>query len=136
MKYLLDTNALIHLFQAKEPINSKVRSCEPGDICISGFTEAEILYGVENSSPEFREQNRIARALGMQPFQRIYHDSNVSIEYGRIKAHLNKNNIYFPSNELDIFIAATAIAKNLVLITQNIRDFDAIPNLTIENWSQ
>ncbi len=135
MKYLLDTNALIHLFQSKEPINSKVRSCEPGDIGISGFTEAEIVFGIENSSPEYKEQNRMARALGMQPFERIYHDSDISLEYGKIKAHLVKNKIYSPSNELDMFIAATAIAKGLSLVTQNTHDFESIPNLKLENWS-
>lgn len=93
------------------------------------------MFGVENSSPEFKEKNRVARALGMQPFERIYHDSDISIEYGKIKAYLVKNKIYSPSNELDIFIAATAIAKGLTLITQNIPDFESIPNLTIENWS-
>ncbi len=135
MKYLLDTNALIRLFQSREPINTKVRACELGDIAISGFTEAEILYGVENSSPEHKEQNRMARALGMQPFERVYHDSSISEEYGKIKSYLVQNKIYTPSNEFDIFIAATAIAKNLTVITENEKDFQSIPNLTIENWS-
>jgi tRNA(fMet)-specific endonuclease VapC len=135
MKYLLDTNMMIHLFQAKEPLNSNVQKRNPDQMAVSGFTEAEILFGVENSDLKNREQNRIARAIAMSAFTRIYHDESVSEAYGKIKTHLLKNKIYTPNNEIDIFIAATAVAKDLTLITNNTKDFDQIPNLKIQDWS-
>lgn len=65
MKYLLDTNAMIHLFQSKEPLNSKVLAHHPDELAISGFTEAEIRYGIEKSDPKYRAQNELARSLAM-----------------------------------------------------------------------
>lgn len=135
MKYLLDTNVMIHLFHSKEPLNSKVQSHRPDDLAISGFTEAELRYGIENSNPKYRAQNELARSLAIAPFAMVYHDHSVSDAYGKIKAHLMTNKIYVPQNEIDIFIAATAIAKNLILVTSNTKDFAAIPGLTLEDWS-
>lgn len=135
MKYLLDTNVMIHLFQSKEPLNSKVQSHNPSDLAISGFTEAEIQYGIEKSDPKYKEQNQLARTLAMAPFNRVYHDQQISESYGKIKAHLNYQKTYQPSNEIDIFIAATAIAKNLILVTSNSKDFSDIPGLQIQDWS-
>jgi len=136
MKFLLDTNVMIHLFYATEPLNSNVQKNNPEDLAVSGFTEAEILHGVENSAPpQYREQNRIARAIAMSPFTRIYHDESISEAYGKIKTYLVQNKIYAPNNEIDIFIAATGVAKNLTLVTSNTKDFNQIPNLKIEDWS-
>lgn len=135
MKYLLDTNVMIHLFKAHEPLNSNIQKHDPDQLAVSGFTEAEILYGVENSAPESREQNRMARSIAMSAFARIYHDESISEAYGKIKTYLVKNKIYTPSNEIDIFISATAIAKDLTLVTNNVKDFNKIPGLKIQDWS-
>lgn len=136
MKYLLDTNALIHFMNGQEPISSRITSSHPKDLAISGFTEAEIAFGIENSDPSTREKTRMARNLILAPFRRLYHDEAISAEYGKIKAHLQKNKIYHPKNEFDILIAATAIAKQLILVTQNKKDFEKIPNLQLEDWSK
>ena len=135
MKYLLDTNVMIHLFHAREPLNSKVQSLLPADLGISGYTEAEIQFGIEKSDQKFRAQNQIARSLALAPFTRVYHDQSISESYGKIKAYLVSNKIYEPRNEIDIFIAATAIAKKLILVTSNLKDFSAIPDLEIQDWS-
>jgi tRNA(fMet)-specific endonuclease VapC len=109
---------------------------DPSEMAISGFTEAEIAFGVENSSLESRERNRTARSLAMTPFSRIYHDEEISVAYGKVKFQLVKDKSFYPQNEIDIFIAATAIAKDLILITQNLSDFELIHNLKIEDWSK
>jgi tRNA(fMet)-specific endonuclease VapC len=135
VKYLLDTNAVIHLFYATEPLNSNVQAHSPADLSVSGFTEAELRYGIENSDSKYRAQNEIATSLVLAPFNLIYHDFSISEAYGKIKSHLVQNKIYVPKNEIDIFIAATAIAKNLILVTSNQKDFSSIPQLRLEDWS-
>jgi len=105
------------------------------DLAISGFTEAKLRYGIEKSDPQYRAQNELARALAITPFHVVYHDQSISEAYGKIKAHLVSNKIYVPRNEIDIFISATAMAKKLVLVTSNTRNFSLIPGLTLENWS-
>lgn len=136
MKYLLDTNALIHFMNGHQPLSDKVYAHPAGDVAVSGFTEAEIAFGVENSDPKTREQTRVARNLILASFTRVYHDESISIAYGKIKAHQKLNKIYYPQNEFDILIAATAYAKDLVLVTQNVKDFNQIPGLQYEDWSQ
>jgi tRNA(fMet)-specific endonuclease VapC len=135
VKYLLDTNVMIHLFRAKEPLNSKVQSRPPTDLAISGFTEAELRYGIEKSDLKSRAHNELARSLAIAPFTIVYHDRSISDAYGKVKFHLVAKKIYVPKNEIDIFIAATAIAKNLILVTNNTKDFSSIPGLTMEDWS-
>ena len=136
MKYLLDTNVMIHLMNNQQPLSGNVMAHDPKDLAISGFTVAELAYGVENSSADMRENNRIARAALIAPFNQIYHDDAITQAYGKIKAYLVQNKIYSPKNEFDILIAATAIAKDLVLVTQNLKDFEKIPNLKFEDWSK
>lgn len=136
MKYLLDTNVMIHLMNNMQPLSGNVMSHNLNELTISGFTAAELAFGVENSSPEMKERNRLARAALIAPFQQIYHDDSITQSYGKIKAYLVQNKIYSPKNEFDILIAATAIAKDLTLVTQNVRDFEKIPSLKIEDWSK
>ncbi len=136
MKYLLDTNAMIHLFNNRQPFSANIMSHDIKEFAISGYTEAEIEYGIENSAPQNKQQNRIGRSMILAPFQRIYHDNSISVSYGVIKAFLVQKKIYSPSNEFDILIAATALAKNLILVTQNTRDFNKIPKLKFEDWSK
>lgn len=135
MKYLLDTNVMIYLMNKIEPLSSKVMSHNMSDLAISKITMAELAYGVENSAPEYQEVNRISRAMLLAPFNKVGLDDDVIVEYGKAKAYLKKNKIYSPSNEFDIIIAATAIAKGLVLVTANVKDFDKIPSIEIENWN-
>ena len=136
MKYLLDTNVMIHLMNNQQPLSGNVMAHDPKDLAISGFTVAELAYGVENSSPEMKERNRLARAALIAPFQQIYHDDSITQSYGKIKAYLVQNKIYSPKNEFDILIAATAVAKDITLVTQNVKDFEKIPSLKIEDWSK
>lgn len=134
IKYLLDTNVVIFLIKAIEPLNSNVQARDPRTIAISGFTESELRFGIENSKKENRIKNEIATNLTLAAFERLYHDERISIQYGIVKAHLIKNKIYYPKLEIDLFIAATALANDLILITNNIKDFQNIPKLKLENW--
>lgn len=126
---------MIHLMNKVEPLSSKVMSQNMSDLAISKITMAELAYGVENSAAEYQEANRISRAMLLAPFNKIGLDDDVVVEYGKAKAYLKKNKVYSPSNEFDIIIAATAIAKGMTLITANTKDFDKIPMIKIENWN-
>ncbi len=135
MKYLLDTNIIIYLIKGQEPLTSNIQRHNPNEVAVSGFTEAELRFGIENSKEENRLKNEGATNLILSLFTRLYHDERVSDRYGSIKAHIIKNKIYTPRLEIDLFIAATALAYDLTLITNNKKDFESIPNLKIEDWS-
>lgn len=135
MKYLLDTNIIIYLIKGQEPLTSNIQKHSPSEIAVSGFTEAELRFGIENSKEETKLKNECATNLILSLFTRIYHDEQVSARYGFIKAHLTKNKIYTPKLEIDLFNAATALAYGLTLITNNKKDFESIPNLKMDDWS-
>ncbi len=66
------------------------------------------------------------------PFEIVNFDEKAAMEYGKIKAKLRKiGNII---RELDIQIASIAISNNLILVTNNIKEFAKIENLEFENW--
>lgn len=136
MKYLLDTNVMIHLMNKIEPVSSNIMKQNMSDLAISKITMAELAYGVENSAPERQESNRVARAMLLAPFNKINLDDDVIVEYGKAKAYLKQQKIYTPSNEFDIIIAATAIAKDMIVVTENVNDFNKIPGIKIDNWNK
>lgn len=135
MKFLLDTNVLIHLLHSVQPLSTNVQKRKPSELGISGFTEAKIHYGIEKSAEQYKMQNQLARVLVMANLNRVYHDQSVSESYGKIKVYLESKKLNKPDNEIDIFIAATAVAKELILVTNNKKDFEHIPNLRLEDWS-
>nr|WP_202895469.1 type II toxin-antitoxin system VapC family toxin [Iningainema tapete] len=59
-------------------------------------------------------------------------DKNAAIEFGKIQAELRR--MGKPTGEIDAFIAAVARSRQDILVTNNIRDFENIPNLQLENW--
>jgi tRNA(fMet)-specific endonuclease VapC len=135
MPYLLDTNIIIGLLKKQGFVNSILRTKQPDKLFISGTTIGEIYYGIEKSSPVHKQKNLIAREAIMSFFKHDFIDTSVCEEYGKIKAELFSSKSYSPNNENDIWIAAHARARSFILVTENLKDFDSIPRLTIESWS-
>lgn len=131
MTYILDTNICIYLIKKKPPsvLNrlSKIKINEAG---ISTITLSELEYGAAKSS--YPDKNRIA-LLEFASFFEIYsYDANAASEYGIIRADLEKRGKIIGA--MDMLIAAQAKCLNLILVTNNEKEFKRIPGLKIENW--
>jgi len=133
MEFLLDTNICIYIIK-KNPIVvfDKFRSLSVGSIGISSITLAELQFGIMKSSNPEKNQEALDKFL--TPLEILDFDFNATIEYGNIRAYLEKNGI--PIGPLDTLIAAHAKSLDLILITNNVREFERIPNLKIENWTK
>jgi len=129
--YLLDTNICIYLIKGKYPtLSENLKMHTPDQIKISSITVAELSYGVAKS--EQKVQNRNALIKFLSPFEILPFTEKEAEYYGRIRAQLEqKCQIIGP---YDMFIAAQALAHSFVLITNNMREFDRIPGLKLENW--
>jgi len=130
--YLLDTNICIYIIN-KNPKNvvKKLCSLNPQDIKISSVTVSELEYGASKSAR--RDQNRNAIYNFLSPFEIITFDARDAEIYGIIRAELeNKGNIIGP---YDMQLAAQALARDLIFVTNNIDEFNRIPKIKIENWS-
>lgn len=129
--YLLDTNICIFLKNKKSPnVLQKIKENKHLGIYISSITVAELQFGIYNS--KYIERNRISLIKFLTPFSILNFDDRDAEEFGKIRTSLkNEGKII---GAYDMLIAAQALAKNLILVTDNTKEFCRIKNLTIEDW--
>jgi tRNA(fMet)-specific endonuclease VapC len=133
MSYLLDTNICIHLFKGHEPIVQKIDLVGIQQCYLSELSIAELMFGVENSALNRQQENRKNLEWLSQAFAgRILPISGAFQEYAVQKVALRRAGK--PTGEIDLFIGATAIFHNLVLVTRNTKDFTNLEGIQLENW--
>ena len=126
---LLDTDTCIEILRGNQHVIDK--RLETDDrVALSFMTIGELYYGAEKS--KYRMKNKHLVDEFILSIDVINSDMEISQRFGEIKATLELNG--FPLADADILIAATCLAKCKKLITGNIKHFDRIDNLTIENW--
>lgn len=131
MNYLLDTNICIYTIDKKPTsVVRKIRSKRPEEIAISTITIAELEYGVTKSLQP--DQNRAALLEFLIPFIILDFDQVASLYYGQIRMSLESKGM--PIGPMDLLLAAQAKSRNLILVTNNEKEFQRIDNLRIENW--
>jgi tRNA(fMet)-specific endonuclease VapC len=131
MNYLLDTNTCIYIINKKFPsVIDRIRSKQIDEITISTITIAELEYGVERS--QHSDQNRIALLEFLVPFKILAFDQQAATVYGKIRSYLESKGT--PIGPMDLLLASQAISHNLILVTNNTREFKRINNLQVENW--
>jgi len=131
MKYLLDTNICIALIRQKpNELIKRLTSHKPGDVGISTVTIAELIHGAQKSN--LTEQNMTALDQFLLPLEVADFDQNAAVVYGHIRTYLeNKGSVI---GSMDMLIAAHALSLDVVLVTNNTREFKRVPNLKIEDW--
>lgn len=132
MRYMLDTNVCIHAIKRKpEAVIRRILECNPGELCISSITYAELMHGVKKSKDE--EQNRMAVALLLSAIAILDFDHDAAEEYGKIRTDLERKGT--PIGAMDMLIAAHAVATGLILVTNNTREFCRVEGLNVEDWT-
>jgi tRNA(fMet)-specific endonuclease VapC len=132
MKYMLDTNICIYIIKEKpEKVINKFHTLDVGDICISSITLAELEYGVEKS--QYTERNRLALAGFLSSIEILSFSDKAAESYGRIRANLERQGNIIGA--YDLMIGAHALSENLILVTNNTKEFQRINNLSLENWA-
>lgn len=131
-RYLLDTNICIALIKRTSTrAMEKIQRLRPGDICVSSITVAELSFGAEKS--QFPERNRSAIRKFMTPLVIVDFDSKSAAHYGVLRALLEGAGT--PIGPLDTLIAAQALAYELIVVTNNEREFSRVKGLRkMENW--
>ena len=131
--YLLDTNICIFIIN-KKPVHvlEKLRSVIEQNIYLSSITVAELQFGVYNS--QHVEKNRISLTEFLSPFEIISFNDIDAEHFGIIRSQLKKEGKVI--GPYDMLIAAQAVARNLILVTNNKDEFLRINELKIEDWKQ
>ncbi len=133
MNYLLDTNICIYIINRKPAaVLKRVQARQPGQIAISTITVAELEYGVARSRDPGR--NKIALLEFLLPFTILDFDQKASMEYGLIRSSLESKGK--PVGPMDLLLAAQAKAHDLILVTNNEKEFARVQGLRIENWAR
>ncbi|WP_163382068.1 type II toxin-antitoxin system VapC family toxin [Cyclobacterium sp. SYSU L10401] len=131
MDYLLDTNICIYFLKGRYGLVDKIERLGFENFFISEITVAELKYGVEKSTNPDKNRPVINELIDSFKQLPIYGALDI---YAKEKARLkNKGNIV---DDLDLFIGATAIENNMVLVTNNEKHFDRLQNIKIENWTK
>jgi len=129
--YMLDTNICIYVLKNhSDPLRYKFRAVK--NLCISVVTYAELCFGVEHGNPALKHQRReqLDAFVGLLLIETLGQD--VGWHYGRIRSRLKRQGGLIGNN--DLFIAAHALSLGAVLVTNNVREFSRVPDLTVENW--
>ncbi len=131
--YLLDTNICIYAINRKpENVLEAIKEKSKNGIYISALTVAELEYGVENSKQI--EKNRIALLKFISIFNILDFDDSDAIPYGKLKTKLKKDGKII--GPIDMLLAAQAISKDMIFVTNNVGEFSRIEGLKIEDWTK
>ena len=116
----------------KRPIGiiHKFKQFDVGEIGVSTITVSELQYGVAKSKNRRLNEQRVAEFLS--PLEILPYDEIAAGIYGDIRLQLEKSGE--PIGPLDLLFAAQALSRDLVLITNNEKEFKRVNNLKVENW--
>lgn len=129
MKYLLDTNICIHFFRGKFDLDKKLKLVGFSNCAISEITLAELIYGAEYSANPKKNLELIdafTKDITIIPI------INCIALYGKEKARLRKNGKMI--SDFDLLIGTTAISFDIIMVTENVAEFERIEGIRIENW--
>ena len=130
-KYLLDTNIVSHFIKNSGRVCSKVTSLPMSQLGISAITEGELLFGLAKK-PEATQLKMLVHEFLIR-IDVLPWDSAIAECYGKLRANMQSKGRIL--GNLDMLIAAHALALNLVLITHD-RAFSQVEGLKIDDWTQ
>ena len=132
MNYLLDTNMCIYIMNKRTAKTiKKFKSLEIGEVGLSSITISELQYGVAKSNK--KELNRQRLNEFVAPLEILPYDELAAEAYGHVRFRLEKSGQ--PIGPLDTLIAAHALSRDLILVTNNENEFKRVENLKVENWA-
>ena len=133
MQYLLDTNICIYLIKQKPAkVLSRFKTLSLSDVGIFSITMAELEYGVCKSQQQ--EKNRSALMQFLIPLEIVEFDQTAATIYGSIRSDLESRGLVISS--MDMLIAAHALSLGVTLVSNNVREFSRVVNLSLENWAE
>jgi tRNA(fMet)-specific endonuclease VapC len=132
MTFLLDTNTCVFWLRGSSTVRQRLAAVGQEAIAISTITLAELRYGAEWSAQP------VANHRAIDDFMSGVDLIDVGVEtarhFGVVKALLRRQGNLI--EDFDLLLAATALAHQMTLVTNNMHHFGRVPQLVTENWSQ
>ena len=135
MIYMLDTNILIYLLKNKPPtVAERINSLDTeSSLCMSFFTYAELLKGAERSTRKTQVIKQLYQLTQIIPVQ---YDTNPNLCQHYASQFTRLKTAGTPIGGNDLWIASHALSQNAILVTHNVREFERIEGLKIEDWTE
>ena len=130
LRYLLDTNIVIYVLKRRPPELRSIFNANAGRMAISSITLAELIHGAQKSQHVNENLSAIedlCSRLDVLPY-----GAKAAQHYGAIRAALEK--IGQSIGVDDLHIAGHARSEGLILVTNNLSEFERVPALELENW--
>jgi predicted nucleic acid-binding protein len=137
LKYLLDTNVVSELRKSEARASPAVRSWALGqattDLCISVISVMEIEIGIGRLERRDQEQGRVLRTWLERRFLVAFASRILPVDLDVVRRAATMH-VPDPRPERDVLIAATALTKDLVVVTRNMSDFDPLGVDVLNPW--
>jgi tRNA(fMet)-specific endonuclease VapC len=131
-RHLLDTNICIYIAKARPPaVARRFARAEVGTLAMSAITWGELCFGAERSRSVDQARAALASFAAVVPPRAL--PAAAGDHYGRVRAELASRGQPIGNN--DLWIAAHALAEDLILVTHNTREFKRVPGLKLEDWA-
>ncbi|MGH2521543.1 MAG: type II toxin-antitoxin system VapC family toxin [Anaerolineales bacterium] len=125
----LDTNIAIACLNGHTAATAQIDLCLP-EVFISSLVLAELLYGARASARASQNLERVTEFV--QVVSVVNFDQASADAYSRLRYSLRQKGR--PTSDMDMLIAAVALANDAVLVTHNIKHFEYIEDLRLEDW--
>jgi tRNA(fMet)-specific endonuclease VapC len=132
-RYLLDTNICIYIRQERpKEVLQRFRKLRPREAVLSVITYGELLYGAAKSAHRTAALERLRELVRLLPAMAL--PETASETYGVVRAELESKGQMIGNS--DLWIAAHALAAELILVTNNEKEFRRVRGLKVQNWTE
>ncbi|MBR4644322.1 MAG: PIN domain-containing protein [Bacteroidaceae bacterium] len=129
VQYLLDTCACISMFRNEGRVRETLMEVGVQNCYISEITVAELYFGLAKATDKKRKLDDIREVQRLFRVIPVYSSFK---EYGEIRYSLEHTGQRV--DQFDLLIGATALHHNMTLVTSNLKHFERMEGLMIENW--
>lgn len=129
-RYLLDTNIVIAALKGHPALRERLERVPMDSLLLSAIVLGELEFGAEKSAYAERHRQRLAELVSRLPLIGV--DAVAAVQYGRLRADLERQGTPIGAN--DLWIAAQAASVEATLVTDNEREFRRVAGLRVENW--
>lgn len=130
LKYMLDTNIAIYVIKRRPPEALATFNQHVGQLCISSITLAELMHSAEKSAKPDHNLRQVEDFTSRLTV--LEYGSKAAAHYGDIRAALERKGT--PIGVNDLHIAGHARSEGLTLVTNNLKEFERVQALRLENW--
>jgi predicted nucleic acid-binding protein len=132
ISYCFDTDVISATLKPQPPLQllRRLSTVQPQHQFTTAITVGELVYGarrVDRAELTAKIESVLRQAQIVLPF-----DTAAARTYGALRVDLERAGT--PLAEPDLRIASIAVARGLTLVSRNVRHFQRVPGLVVENW--